>query len=131
MNPKCEKICIVQGSLVSYLRLIVIVLALFMSSSAAFGIQGCGCSNNVGEKTLGIPSSCEVQTIYDHLLAATSFGQDLLYEDNLTGRIVWNEAQFMESLVNMYEATHNRRYLEIFLEHAEHVLQVRDDHAGD
>lgn len=130
MNPKCEKICIVQGSLVSYLRLIVIVLALFMSSSAAFGIQGCGCSNNVGEKTLGIPSSCEVQTIYDHLLAATSFGQDLLYEDNLTGRIVWNEAQFMESLVNMYEATHNRRYLEIFLEHAEHVLQVRDDHAG-
>lgn len=35
----------------------------------------------------------------------------------------------MESLVNMYEATRDLRYLELFVEHADHVLQMRDDRA--
>ncbi|MBN1226293.1 MAG: hypothetical protein JXA79_04830, partial [Deltaproteobacteria bacterium] len=52
---------------------------------------------------------------------------DLLYNDNLSGRIVWNERYFMESLINIYEATKDRRYIEIFIRHADHVLSVRDD----
>ena len=52
---------------------------------------------------------------------------DLLYNDNLSGRIVWNERYFMESLINIYEATKDKRYIEIFIRHADHVLSVRDD----
>ena len=36
----------------------------------------------------------------------------------------------MESLLNIYDLTKDTRYLEIFVEHADHVLQVRDDRAG-
>lgn len=53
--------------------------------------------------------------------------QSLLYNDNLSGRIVWNEQYFMESLINMYRATKDKRYIEIFVRHADHVLSVRDD----
>jgi hypothetical protein len=55
--------------------------------------------------------------------------QSLLYNDNLSGRIVWNEQYFMESFINMYEATKDKRYIEIFVRHADHVLSVRDDAA--
>ncbi|HEU68906.1 MAG TPA: hypothetical protein ENN53_06820, partial [Candidatus Acetothermia bacterium] len=68
--------------------------------------------------------------VYDGLLAAVSSGEDLLYHDNLTGRIVWNQAQFMESLINMFELTGDTRYIEIFARHADHVMRTRDDHAG-
>jgi|FaiFalDrversion3_1042247.scaffolds.fasta_scaffold01524_2 hypothetical protein len=112
-----------------HLRLIVTSLALLLCSTGILGLQGCRHSSNVKESTLETPSSHRVQAVYDGLLAATSFGRNILYSDNLTGRIVWNEAQFMESLINMYEVTRDRRHLEIFVEHADHVLQMRDDYA--
>jgi len=98
--------------------------------SGALLLTGCkdrGKAPKVSEES---PILAEPQEVYDELLRATSFGKSLLYNDNLIGRIVWNEAQFMESLLNMYEATKNRQYLDIFVEHADHVLQMRDDHAG-
>lgn len=72
----------------------------------------------------------EANDAYDFLLNSTRFGDVLLYSDNLNGRIVWNEAYFMESLLNMYEATSDQRYLDIFIKHADHVLSIRDDRAG-
>ena len=72
----------------------------------------------------------DAKKIYNDLLQKTNQGKSLLYNDNLMGRIVWNEAQFMESLLNMYEACKDERYLEIFCEHAEHILKIRDDHAN-
>ena len=67
---------------------------------------------------------------YDELLNATKSERSILYSDNLQGRIVWNEAQFLESLVNMYKGTGDLKYLSIFCEHADHILQGRDDHAS-
>lgn len=68
--------------------------------------------------------------VYNMLLEEASFGDDIFYDNNLTGRIVWNEASFMESLINVYELTREKRYIELFVKHADHVLQVRDDKAG-
>ena len=87
-------------------------------------------SIRIVEKTQTRLSFSDIQKNYDALLRATSFGEAILYSDNLTGRIVWNEAQFMESLLNMYELTGDTHYLERFVEHADHVLQARDDFAG-
>ena len=67
---------------------------------------------------------------YEKLLAYIDQGDRLLYSDNLSGRIVWNEQYFMESLVNMYQITGEKRYLELFVQHAENVLAQRDDRAG-
>jgi len=71
----------------------------------------------------------EATKTYGELLNSKDFKNGLLYEDNREGRIVWNEAPLMESLVNMYEATGDPNYLDIFCEHADHVLSMRDDHA--
>lgn len=71
----------------------------------------------------------DAKEVYDDLLNSTSSGDALLYSDNLNGRIVWNEVYFMESLINMYEATSDPRYLDIFIKHADHVLSIRDDRA--
>lgn len=68
--------------------------------------------------------------VYQKLLAATEDGEQFLYEDNIKGRIVWNEQYFMESLINMYEVTGEERYLDIFVKQADHVLAVRDDKSG-
>jgi len=78
---------------------------------------------------LHVLSFQEATKTYDELLNSTDFKDGLLYEDNREGRIVWNEAPLMESLVNMYEATGDPNYLDIFCEHANHVLSMRDDHA--
>jgi len=78
-----------------------------------------------------VTSSYEkAKKVYDDLLNSTGSGDALLYSDNLNGRIVWNEVYFMESLLNMYEATSDPRYLDIYIKHADHVLSIRDDHAG-
>lgn len=74
--------------------------------------------------------SLEPRAVYSALFEALSAGERLMYTDNLTGRIVWNEAPFMESLLNMYELTGDGMYLERFVEHADHVLMNRDDRAG-
>lgn len=58
--------------------------------------------------------------IYNMLLEETSLGDDILYDNNLTGRIVWNEVPFMESLINVYELTREKRYIELFVKHADH-----------
>lgn len=42
---------------------------------------------------------------YDSLLTLSDSGDQVLYNDNLEGRIVWNEFYFMLSLINMYEET--------------------------
>ncbi|MCS7305979.1 MAG: D-glucuronyl C5-epimerase family protein [Thermoguttaceae bacterium] len=68
--------------------------------------------------------------IYQTLLQATEKGMKILYKDNLTGRITWNQAQFLESLLNMYEWSHDTQYLDLFIRHADHILEVRDDRAG-
>lgn len=112
------------------LRLVVVGLALLLCTAGALGLQGCRRSSSVEETKSEEPSSPVAREIYDDLLEQTSFGRTLLYSDNLTGRIVWNEAQFMESLLNMYELTKDMNYLELFVEHADHVLQARDDRAG-
>lgn len=52
------------------------------------------------------------------------------YQDNFTGRIVWNSAYFLDSLLNMFELTRDVFYLEIFVQFAQNVLAVRDDLAG-
>ncbi|MBC7239843.1 MAG: hypothetical protein H5T71_07075, partial [Chloroflexi bacterium] len=106
------------------LRLVLAILVV-IGLAAGLGFRGCGPSPNTAKTT----TFQEARQTYDALLEATSFGKDLLYGDNLTGRIVWNEAQFMESLLNMYELTRDRRYLELFIKHADHVLRVRDDRA--
>lgn len=107
------------------MRLILASLVLLWCTAGSLGLLGCGHSP---EAPKTIPFQ-EVREVYDNLLKATSFGESLLYHDNSTGRIVWNEVQFMESLLNMYELTKDRRYLELFIKHADHVLQVRDDRA--
>ncbi|MBC7344230.1 MAG: hypothetical protein H5U03_02165, partial [Clostridia bacterium] len=101
-------------------------LILLCCAVGNLGLQGCRHSPT----TVETMSFQEAREVYDALLEATSFGDALLYNDNLTGRIVWNEAQFMESLVNMYELTKDSRYLELFIKHADHVLRMRDDRAG-
>lgn len=106
------------------LRLVLVILVL-IGLATGLSFQGCGPPPNTA-KTIVFQ---EARQTYDALLKATSFGENLLYRDNLTGRIVWNEAQFMESLINMYDLTKDARYLEIFVEHADNVLQVRDDRA--
>lgn len=105
-------------------------LVLTISSMVFLGFQWFRTSGDHRADTASNISSDQLKVIYDNLLSATSNGHDLLYQDNLIGRIAWNEAQFMESLINMYEVTHDRVYLDIFLDHANHVLQVRDDNAG-
>lgn len=100
---------------------VLLVLASPTQSSASSHVEG---NQNAAHN----PGSA--RQAYNDLLEATSFGQMLLYDDNLTGRIVWNEAYFMESLVNMYEVTGDLRYLDIFVDHADHVLAMRDDRTG-
>lgn len=67
---------------------------------------------------------------YNSLLTLSDGGDSLLYNDNLEGRIVWNECYFMLSLLNMYQATKQEKYLDIFCKHADHILTVRDDNAN-
>jgi len=112
------------------LLLVVVGLAVVLCAAGVLSLQGCRRSNNLEESESEELSSSEVRGVYDDLLKATWSGGSLLYENNLTGRIVWNEAQFMESLLNMYELTKDMHYLELFVEHADHVLQARDDRAG-
>jgi hypothetical protein len=35
----------------------------------------------------------------------------------------------MESLINMYEVTGDKKYIDIFVKHADHVMEIRDDSA--
>ncbi|RKY92951.1 hypothetical protein DRQ15_00815 [candidate division KSB1 bacterium] len=99
-----------------------------LCATVILGLSGCKQSST---KETEVQTRIDnAQVVYEKLLKATSLGQKLLYDNNLTGRIVWNEAQFMESLLNMYEATKDRKYLAIFVKHADHVLRVRDDRAG-
>ena len=130
MNPKDKKQNITQWWLPNYsgTRLALIILVTLIISFLGFQLFSTS-DDRKADNAINM-SSDELKVTYDNLLSATSYGRDLLYQDNLTGRIVWNEAQFMESLINMYKVTHNHRYLDIFLEHANHVLQVRDDNAG-
>ena len=94
------------------LRLMVLVLALMAVSPAPGG---------AGE--------VKPVAIYRQLLAASDGGQRFLYDDNHTGRIVWNQQYFLESLVNMYKATGQTHYLDLFVQQADHVLARRDDRA--
>lgn len=107
-------------------RSLLASLVLLCYFAGSLGLQGCRHSRGP-TNTMSIQ---EVTGVYEALLEATHFGEKLLYDDNLTGRIVWNEAQFMESLLNMYELTQDRNYIELFIRHADHVLQVKDDRAG-
>lgn len=104
---------------------LVLAILILIGLVAGLGFQGCKVSPNTVKTT----TFQEAREIYDALLEATSLGRGLLCNDNLTGRIVWNEAQFMESLLGMYELTQDRHYLELFITHADHVLQVGDDRA--
>ncbi|MGB9774843.1 MAG: hypothetical protein ACPL4I_12670, partial [Bacteroidota bacterium] len=87
------------------LRVMVGSLVLLLCASGVLGLQGCKELSGVGESKVEMLSHWEAQDVYEDLLKATSFGKSLLYNDNLIGRIVWNEAQFMESLINMYDLT--------------------------
>jgi hypothetical protein len=110
------------------IRLFILILVLLPSILGTLLLTECKNRGKV-EEVSRAPILTEPREVYDSLLEAILFGKTLLYTDNLTGRIVWNEAPFMESLLNMYEVTKDRRYLEIFVEHADHVLQMRDDYA--
>lgn len=115
---------------VRIMRLIIINLVLLFFISGFPTITWSINPGKIAEVTKEIPIPPKAQEVYDELLRATSFGKDLFYSENMTGRIVWNEAEFMESLLNMFELTKDTRYLEIFVKHSDHVLQVRDDQAG-
>jgi len=77
------------------------------------------------------PTNSAALCEYRELLHSRAFdGEALLYRGNLTGRIVWNEQYFMESLLNVFEITGDVGYLRTFVTHADHVLGARDDYCG-
>ncbi len=68
--------------------------------------------------------------IYDHLLSY-AYSQGLFhYSDNHQGRIAWNTAYFLDSLLNMFLVTGDTHYLDIFVAYGDEVLRSRDDMAG-
>lgn len=67
---------------------------------------------------------------YDALLAGFDEGRALMGRDNLSGAIVWGEAYVLQSLLEMYRATEEVRYLSKFVAHADSVLALRDDRVG-
>jgi len=67
---------------------------------------------------------------YESLLHYALEGQIFAYADNHRGRLAWNTAYFLDSLLNMFVATQDPRYLDLFVEHADALLALRDDFAG-
>lgn len=99
-------------------------------SILSFALLLTGCRFNQGVPHGRVASIAnEAIAAYEKLLSMVGQGAGLFYSDNLTGRIVWNEQYFMESLLNVYQATREERYLRLFMEHADHVLSQRDDQA--
>ena len=85
------------------------------------------------EKTSSAPTATKenryIQT-YDHLLSY-AYSQGLFhYSDNHQGRIAWNTAYFLDSLLNMFVVTGDVHYLDIFIAYGDEVLRFRDDIAG-
>lgn len=70
------------------------------------------------------------ETIYKSFLTFTNNGSSFLYEDNLYGRIAWNQQYFMESLIYMYEVTGAAYYLDLFTQQADYVFALRADKTG-
>lgn len=71
----------------------------------------------------------KARKIYDNLLSSLDNGDVFLIKDNVNGGIVWSESYFIESLLDMYEATHDTKYLDLFCKHADNILSLRDDNA--
>jgi hypothetical protein len=100
-------------------------------AALAFLLLLTNCSSNQNTPDVGsLPSENDAVSTYERLLSYVDQGDRLLYPNNLTGRIVWNEQYFMESLLNMYQVTGEKRYLNLFVQHADHVLSQKDDIAG-
>ena len=72
----------------------------------------------------------EAIKVYSFLLKELDLSNKLLYKDNITGRIVWNEQYLMNSLINMYIATGEYEFLEMLRVHIENILNARDDVRG-
>lgn len=89
-----------------------------------------GCNPNQKSAIENSLGQDEIIDAYEKLLSYIDYGRPLFYSDNLTGRIVWNERDLMESLLNVYQITQDKRYLDIFVQHADHVLSQRDDLAN-
>jgi hypothetical protein len=111
------------------------------------GIPGCIClllgacahsdrvGTNVVTPTVDSPSS-SVAAIDCSTLSGTTLkhfdGMSQLYLDdrtlhpssNLRGEVVWNTRYYLESLVTAYEATHNSKYVQDFLESGSGVLNL-------
>lgn len=52
------------------------------------------------------------------------------YTSNEQGRIAWNTAYFLDSLINIFELTQDTYYLDVFAFYADAILAVRDDING-
>ncbi|MEA3358777.1 MAG: hypothetical protein U9R17_05140 [Thermodesulfobacteriota bacterium] len=103
-----------KHSLESYGFMLLLVVLLFMNS---------GCAKKIIKGPIN-----QLQPVLNDRISGQMISENsLLYNDNLSGRIAWNEQYFMESLINMYKANRDKRYIEIFIRHADHVLEIRDN----
>jgi hypothetical protein len=53
-----------------------------------------------------------------------------LGQNNINQNLTWGESYVLEALVNMYDVTGNLKYLDMFIKHADEVINNRDDRAG-
>jgi len=88
MNTKDKKQNITQWWLPNYsgTRLALIILVILIISFLGFQLFSTS-DDRKADNAINM-SSDELKAIYDDLLSAISYGRDLLYQDNLTGRIV-------------------------------------------
>jgi len=67
---------------------------------------------------------------YEQLLTYALEHKIFDYVDNHRGRMAWNTAYFLDSLLNMFVQTGNTRYLDVFVLYADAMLMTRDDIVG-
>ena len=68
--------------------------------------------------------------VYDRLLAYVLSRGLFHYPNNRQGRVAWNTAYFLDSLLNMFLLTGNTHYLDVFVAYGDEVLRARDDMVG-
>lgn len=68
--------------------------------------------------------------LFDQADLALNSGNGYKFYTNEQATLAWGESYIMMSYALMYEATHDRYYLDKLADHTHHVVQQRDDYRG-
>lgn len=107
----------------------ILVAGIILILSGA-GIYAQGLMTTMDKYKLFSTSKQKIVATYDNLLNNYNNGNALKDVDNTCGVLTWGESYVLKSLLEMYKATKNTKYIDKFIEHADTVLSHRSDKLG-